>query len=163
MGAVPASEWLLAVFLVVASAFCSGTETALTALGDARARQLRDAGGRRGRMLSLWIEHPERLLSSLLIGNTLVNVGAGALAAAIAAGLAASTGWSSGPTVAVTTAAATVVVLFFGEIVPKTLAKRHPVRVALAVIPVARLLATVLWPVSTAAFRRPGPRQLTLF
>ena len=153
MGAVPASEWLLAVFLVVASAFCSGTETALTALGDARSRQLRDAGSRRGRMLSLWIDHPERLLSSLLIGNTLVNVGAGALAAAIAAGLAASTGWSSGPTVAVTTAAATVVVLFFGEIVPKTLAKRHPVRVALAVIPVARLVATVLWPISTAATR----------
>ena len=66
---------------LVASAFCSGTETALTALGDARARQLRDAGGRRARMLGLWIEHPERVLSSLLIGNTLVNIGAGALAA----------------------------------------------------------------------------------
>jgi CBS domain containing-hemolysin-like protein len=153
LGGVSALQWLLAAFFVVASAFCSGSETALTALGDARARQLRDAGGRRGRMLSLWIEHPERLLSTLLIGNTLVNVGAGVLAASVAAGLADGMGWSAAPTVAVTTAAATVMILFFGEIVPKTLAKRHPVRVALATIPVVRLVATLLWPVSSATTR----------
>jgi CBS domain containing-hemolysin-like protein len=150
---VPVSRWLLAAFFVVASAFCSGTETALTALGDARARQLRDAGGRRARMLSLWIEHPERVLSTLLIGNTLVNVGAGALAAAIADGLAAGMGWSIARTVAVTTAVATGVILFVGEIVPKTLAKRHPVRIALSAIPVVRLLAAVLWPVTFAVQR----------
>ncbi len=153
MAAVPASQWILAVSFVVASAFCSGTETALTALGDARARQLRDSGGRRARMLSLWIEHPERLLATLLIGNTLVNVGAGALAAAIADGLAAGFGLGTGTTVAVTTAAATAVILFFGEIVPKTIAKRHPVRVSLATIPILRLVAAVLWPVSAAVTR----------
>jgi CBS domain containing-hemolysin-like protein len=145
--------WVFAAFLVVASAFCSGTETALTALGDVRARQLRDAGGRRARMLSLWIDHPERLLSTLLIGNTLVSVGAGALAAAIADGLSQGLGWRGGTTVAVTTAAATVVILFFGEIVPKTVAKREPVRVALAAIPLARAVAALLWPVSSAVTR----------
>jgi CBS domain containing-hemolysin-like protein len=153
LGAVPTSQWVLAAFFVAASAFCSGTETALTALGDARARQLRDAGGRRGRLLGLWIDHPERLLSTLLIGNTLVNVGAGALAASIAAGITAGTGWSAATTVGVTTAVATVVILLLGEIVPKTLAKRHPARVALATIPLVRALATALWPVSTAATR----------
>jgi CBS domain containing-hemolysin-like protein len=153
VAAVPASQWVLAVLFVVASAFCSGTETALTALGDARARQLRDEGGRRARHLGLWIEHPERLLSTLLIGNTLVNVGAGALAAAIASGIAAGTGWASGPTLAVITAVTTIVILFFGEIVPKTLAKRHPVRVALAAIPLARLVTVLLWPVTTAVTR----------
>jgi CBS domain containing-hemolysin-like protein len=145
--------WLLAVIFVVASAFCSGTETALTALGDARARQLRDGGGRRARMLSLWIDHPERVLSTLLIGNTLVNVGAGALAAAVADGLARGMGWSTATTVAATTAVATGVILFAGEIVPKTLAKRHPIRVALAAIPVVRLVAAVLWPVTSAVQR----------
>ncbi|HEX9307370.1 MAG TPA: hemolysin family protein [Anaeromyxobacter sp.] len=153
MGAVPTSQWILAAFFLVSAAFCSGTETALTALGDARARQLRDAGGRRGRMLSLWIDHPERLLSTLLIGNTLVNVGAGALAAAIAGGLASGMGWSTATTVAGTTAVATFVILFFGEIVPKTLAKRHPVRISLATIAVARVLASLLWPVSFAVTR----------
>jgi CBS domain containing-hemolysin-like protein len=145
--------WFLGLFFVVASAFCSGTETALTALGDARARQLRDAGSRRARMLSLWIEHPERVLSTLLIGNTLVNVGAGALAAAIAEELSRATGWSTGTTVAVTTAVATIVILFVGEIVPKTLAKRHPVRVALGAIPILRLFTAVLWPITAAVQR----------
>jgi putative hemolysin len=151
--AVPTWKWLLAAFFLVGSAFCSGTETAFTALGEARARHLRDAGSRRGRMLSLWIEHPERVLSTLLIGNTLVNIGAGALAASIAGSLAAAAGWSATTLVAVATGLTTVVVLFFGEIVPKTLGKRHPIRVALLAIPAVRMLSTILWPVTTLVTR----------
>jgi CBS domain containing-hemolysin-like protein len=147
-------KWALALAFVVGSAFCSGTETALTALGEARARQIRDAGGRRARLLSLWIEHPERVLSTLLIGNTLVNIGAGALAASVAADLVkARPTWIEGTVVAVLTAVTTVVVLFFGEILPKTLAKRHPVRVSLAMIPAVRALSWVMWPVSSAVTR----------
>jgi CBS domain containing-hemolysin-like protein len=104
-------------------------------------------------MLGLWVEHPERVLSTLLIGNTLVNIGSGALAASIGAGLAVTFGWNVGTTLAGATAIATVVVLFFGEIVPKTVAKRHPVAVSLAVIPVVQLLTVVLWPLSFAATR----------
>ncbi len=153
MAAVAAWKWLLGSFFVVGAAFCAGTETALTALGDARARQLRDGGGRRARVLSLWIEHPERVLSTLLIGNTLVSIGAGALAAGIAADLARGTGWSAASTVAGTTLTATLLVLFFGEILPKTAAKRHPVQVALSSMPVVQVLCALLWPVSTAATR----------
>src|SRR5512146_1081336 len=153
VAAVSTWEWLLAAFFLVGSAFCSGTETALTALGDARARQLRDEGGRRARLLSVWIDHPERVLSTLLIVNTLVNVGAGALAGAIGLEVAAAGGWSPASAVAIATAVMTVVILFFGEIVPKTLAKRHPVRVSLAMIPAGRALVTLLWPVSTAVTR----------
>jgi CBS domain containing-hemolysin-like protein len=153
VAAVSTWEWLLAAFFLVGSAFCSGTETALTALGDARARQLRDAGGRRARMLAVWVDHPERVLSTLLIGNTLVNVGAGALAGAIGVEVASYGGWASGTSVAAATALMTLVILFFGEIVPKTLAKRHPVRVSLAMIPVARAVVTLLWPISTAVTR----------
>jgi putative hemolysin len=153
VGGVPTSQWLLAASFLVASAFCSGTETALTALGDARARQVAEGGGRRGALLRLWIDHPERVLSTLLIGNTLVNVGAGALAAAIGAAAAAQAGWSPASAVAATTAIATAVILFFGEIVPKTVAKRHPVRVALLCIPAVRVLVVLLWPVSTAVTR----------
>jgi CBS domain containing-hemolysin-like protein len=153
LDAVPTWEWLLGLFFLVASAFCSGTETALTALGDARARQLRDGGDRRARALSLWIEHPERVLSALLIANTLVNIGAGALAAAVAVTVSVHSGWNAATTLATATGFTTVVVLFFGEIVPKTLAKRHPIRVTLLVFPALRVLATVLWPVSTAVNR----------
>jgi len=151
--AVPTWKWLLGIFFLFASAFCSGTETALTALGDARARQLRDAGSRRARALGLWIDHPERVLSTLLIGNTLVNIGAGALAAAIGGSLAARSGWNVATGVTAATAIATVVVLFFGEIIPKTLGKRHPVRVSLAVIPFVRTLSWAMWPLATAVTR----------
>jgi CBS domain containing-hemolysin-like protein len=152
--AVPAWKWLLALFFLVGSAFCSGTETALTALGDARARQLMDSGGgRRARLLRIWVDHPERVLSTLLIGNTLVNIGAGALAASVASTIASSAGWSAATVIAVATALTTAVILFFGEIVPKTLAKRHPVRATLMVIPTVRAVTAVLWPVSTAVTR----------
>jgi CBS domain containing-hemolysin-like protein len=150
VAAVSTWEWVLAAFFLVGSAFCSGTETALTALGDARARQLRDGGGRRARMLSVWIEHPERVLSTLLIGNTLVNIGAGALAGAIGAEIASARAWNAATGVAAATAVMTVVVLFLGEIVPKTAAKRHPVRFSLAMIPAARAIVTLLWPISYA-------------
>jgi CBS domain containing-hemolysin-like protein len=151
--AVPTWEWLLAAFFLVGSAFCSGTETALTALGEARARQVRDGGGRRARQLALWIDHPERALSTLLIGNTLVNIGAGALAASMSVRVANGTGWSPATTLGVATAITTVVILFFGEIVPKTLAKRHPVRASLFALPALRVVAALLWPVSTAVTR----------
>ncbi len=154
MDAVPIWKWLLALLFLVSSAFCSGTETALTALGDARARQLMESGaGRRTRMLRIWIEHPERVLSTLLIGNTLVNIGAGALAASAASAIAARAGFGAASAIAAATALATAVILFFGEIVPKTLAKRHPVRAALMVIPGVRAVTFVLWPVSTAVTR----------
>jgi CBS domain containing-hemolysin-like protein len=147
------SKWILAAFFLAASAFCSGTETALTALGDARARQLRDGGDRRARMLSLWIEHPERVLSTLLICNTLANIGAGALAASMGTAYAAYSGRSAATALAVATAVATVIILFFGEIMPKTLAKRHPVRISMLTIPLVTLLSVLLWPLSAAVNR----------
>jgi CBS domain containing-hemolysin-like protein len=152
--AVETWKWILGAFFLAGAAFCSGTETALTALGEARARQLRDAGSRRARLLGIWIDHPDRVLSTLLIGNTLVNIGAGALAASVAGDLALRTHtFTEATLVAVATAVATVVILFFGEIIPKTLAKRHPIKTALAAAPPLRLLYLLMWPVAVAATR----------
>lgn len=153
MGPVATWEWLLGIFVLLGSAFCSGTETALTALGDLRARRLVETGGRRARLLRLWLEHPERVLSTILVCNTLLNVVAGALAADIAASLGAARDWNPGTILAGATAAATVVILFFGEILPKTLAKRRPVQVSLTSIPLVHVLYFCLWPVSTGAVR----------
>ena len=104
-------------------------------------------------MLGLWIDHPERVLSTLLIGNTLLNVGAGALAAALGLDVSASTALPPATAVALTTALMTVAVLFLGEIVPKMWAKRYPVRVAFAFIPIVRALCFVLWPISAGVTR----------
>ncbi len=153
MSSAPIWKWALAAAFVAGSAFCSGTETALTALGEARARQLRDRGGRRARLLGLWIDHPERVLSSLLIGNTLLAVGSGALAAALGVDLAAQTGASAASAVTLCTVGMTVAVLLLGEIIPKLVAKRHPVRLALTSLPLVHALCFVLWPVSTGVTR----------
>lgn len=153
MSAVPAWKWFFAALLVAGSAFCSGTETALTALGDAKARQLRDRAGRRERMLSLWVDYPERVLSTLLIGNTLMSVGAGTLAAELGSDLSGLTGLSPAKALALCATAMTAAVLFLGEIVPKMLAKRYPERVALASIPVVRVMCFLLWPLSQGVTR----------
>jgi CBS domain containing-hemolysin-like protein len=150
---VSAWEWVLALLFLVGAAFCSGTETALTALGEPRARQLVDSGLRRGRMLSVWVYAPERVLSTLLIINTLVNIGAGALAGEIASGLAAAHAWNAGTVVAIATAVTTCVILFAGEIIPKTLGKRHAVAWSLATIPFVRALHLLLAPLTTGLVR----------
>ena len=153
MAGVETWHWVTGVLILLGSAFCSGSETALTALGDVRARQLVESGGRRARLLRLWVEHPERVLSALLVGNTLVNVGGGVLAGEMAVSVAEAHALSGGTTLAVATGIATVLVLFLGEIVPKTLAKRHPVQASLLAIPFVRVLYWVLRPVVAGLVR----------
>jgi CBS domain containing-hemolysin-like protein len=150
---VSAWELALGLLFVLGSAFFSGTETALTALGDARARQLQESGGRQARLLSLWVKKPELVLSTLLIGNTLVNIGAGALAGDVANDLARVHGWPQGSVIAIATAIMTSAILFLGEIIPKTLGKRYPIKVSLSAIPFLQLLYWVLWPLTTGLVR----------
>jgi putative hemolysin len=138
---------------VLGSAATSASETALTALGDLRARQLVESGGRRARLLRVWIEHPERVLSAVLVTNTLLNIGGGVLAAEIATGVANTYGFSPATALGVATGVATVLVLFAGEVVPKTIAKRHPVRITMALIPFVSVVSWILWPVSIGLVR----------
>jgi len=142
-------ELLLGLLFLVGSAFCSGSETALTALGEARARQLVEAGGRRARLLDIWVRHPERVLSTILVGGTVVNIGAGALAGDVAHDLAVAHGWAQPTVLALATGATTCTILFLGEIIPKTLGKRRPVEISVAVAPAVQLLYWLLWPVTT--------------
>jgi len=150
---VPTWEWVAAACVVLGSAMASGSETALTALGDLKARQLVEAGGRRARLLRGWVEHPERVLSALLVTNTLLNIGGGVLAAEIATSVAETYGFSPARALGVATGIATAIVLFAGEVVPKTIAKRHPVRITMAVIPFVSAVSWILWPISIGLVR----------
>jgi CBS domain containing-hemolysin-like protein len=150
---VPTWEWVAAAGVVLGSAMTSGSETALTALGDLRSRQLAEGDGRRARMLRDWVSHPERVLSALLVTNTILNIGGGVLAAEIATGVATTYGFSPARALGVATGIATAVVLFAGEVVPKTIAKRHPVRITMAVIPFVSLVSWILWPISVGLVR----------
>jgi len=138
---VPAWQWLTLFAGLVASAFFSSSETALTALGDGRVQSLLESGGRRTALLALWQKYPDRILAALLLGNTLVNVGMGSLVTLMAEHAGAS--WA----LAILTGAATLVILLFGEITPKTFAKRHASGFAVLVIPAVAVFYYALWPV----------------
>ncbi len=128
------------VCLLVSSFFFAGTETALSSLGEARARALRERLGERGRPLDLWIEEPRRVLSALLLGNNLANIGATALTTQIALGLFGSAA------LAIVTGVMTFVVLVFGEITPKTLAREDAERWAVPCIRLLRPFYVALFP-----------------
>jgi putative hemolysin len=139
--AVPTWQWVALVSGVLAAAFFAASETALTALGEARVSSLIESGGARARMLRLWQERAEGVLAALLLGSTMVNVGLGSLTAVVAVELGLS------HTLAAVTGGTTVVILVFGEITPKTLAKRYATGTALALIPLVSLFYWLLLPV----------------
>jgi CBS domain containing-hemolysin-like protein len=139
---VPTWQWLAFAAGLLASAFFSASETALTSLGEPRLRSLIDSGGRRASLLRLWQKYPERILSTLLLGNTLVNVSLGSLTAL----MADEAGYSHA--IALLTGVTTVLLLLFGEITPKTLAKRHASGFAVFIMPLVALVYWILFPLA---------------
>ena len=139
---VPTWQWIALGAGLFLSAFFSASETALTSLGEARVRNLVENGGRRGFLLHMWQQHPERILSALLVGNTLVNVAMGSLTAVIAHDLGFET------SIAIFTGIITVLLLIFGEITPKTFAKRYASQWALISMPFVALFYFLLWPLA---------------
>lgn len=138
------------LLLLVLSAFFSGSETALTAVSRPRMHQLEVKGNRRARTVNRLREREEHLLGTVLLGNNLVNILASALATSV---LIAHFGEAG---VVYATLAMTLLVLLFGEMLPKTYAFRNADRLALVVAPVFHLLVVVLSPVMTVvhwAFR----------
>jgi Mg2+/Co2+ transporter CorB len=128
--------------LLVASAFTSGTETAMTGASRARIHQLASQGDRRAELVRRLLERKESLIGSLLLGNNLFNVLATALAADILIHLTGQAG------VAYATLLMTALLVIFSEVLPKTYAIRNPERMALFIAPTAHLLVLVLTPVT---------------
>ena len=135
---------LAVLLLLTASAFTSGTETAMTGASPARIHQLAGDGNRRARLAKKLLDQKENLIGSLLLGNNLFNV----LATAIAADLLIKLFGDAG--IAYATLIMTALVVVFAEVLPKTYAIRHPERMALGVAPVANLLVLVLSPFTQA-------------
>lgn len=124
------------------SGFFSGSETALIGIGRERVHQLAEHGRRGARMAQL-VADPDRLLSTILVANNLVNILGASVATTLFIDLL---GEQWGPWVA--TVVVTAVVLVVGEITPKTLAARYPERFSLAVAPTIWRLSLVLGPIA---------------
>ena len=118
------------VILLLLSGFFSSAETALFSISNTKARHLAKRD-RVGRLINTMKADPHRLLSTILIGNNVVNVGASALATSLAIGM------FPGYAVGIATGVMTLLILVFGEVFPKSIATRNNVIIArLAIYPV---------------------------
>ena len=131
------------LLMVVFSAYFSATETAFTSLNRIRLKSRADAGDRRAARTLALAEDYDRLLSTILIGNNIVNISASTLGTVL---FTQFVGTAYGP--AVSTIVLTVVILIFGEISPKGLAKEHPESFAMLSTPVLRVLMLLLRPIN---------------
>lgn len=122
-----AVESAVLVALVAASAFFSGSETALFSLDALQQRTLSERGRAATRIAAL-LTTPQKLLSTLLIGNTLVNVVIAAIAYSMACAIPQIASCAS----LVSIVATTIVILIFGEIAPKRIAVRNALTIATA-------------------------------
>jgi Mg2+/Co2+ transporter CorB len=130
------------IFLLIVSAFLSGSETALTAVSHATMHRLEQQHSRAARCVNILLADRERMIGAILLGNTFISVLTSSLATSL---LAAHYGNTA---VIITAVVMTFVVLVFAEVLPKTLAIARTDRFALNVgrvlLPIVRLLAPVV-------------------
>ena len=130
------------LLMVVMSAYFSATETAFSSLNRVRLKSKADAGDSRAALVLSMSEDYDRLLSTILIGNNIVNITATTIATVLFSKLMGA----YGPTVS--TVVLTIVVLIFGEISPKSLAKESPERFAMFSAPILRIFLAILRPLN---------------
>lgn len=131
------------VLLIAMSAYFSATETAFSSLNKIRLKSKAEAGDSRAALTLRMAEDYDRLLSTILIGNNIVNITATTVGTVLFTDLV---GQGYGPTVS--TVVLTVAVLIFGEISPKSIAKESPEAFAMASAPLLRVLLAVLTPLN---------------
>jgi CBS domain containing-hemolysin-like protein len=119
---------IVLIALVLLSGFFSSAETALFSISKVKARHIAKTRGKTNTLIKKMKEDPHKLLSTILIGNNLVNVAASALATALAIKLIAN------HAVGIATGVMTLAILIFGEIFPKSIATRNNILIAKLVI-----------------------------
>ena len=131
------------VFCVIMSGYFSATETAFTSLNRVRLKSWADGGDQRAARTLALAEDYDKLLSTILIGNNIVNIAAASIGTIL---FTQMLGQERGATVS--TIVLTIVVLIFGEVTPKSLAKESPERFAMFATPLLGVLRTVLTPLN---------------
>jgi len=154
------------VCLIAMSAYFSATETAFSALNRIKLKSLAEAGNKRASLTLKLVESYDTILSTILIGNNIVNIVASSIATVLFSSLL-------GPAlgIPVSTAAMTVLVLIFGEISPKSIAKDIPEKFAMMSAPFLNVLTVILKPLNwlfsmwkvllTKIFKVSGDRGVT--
>ncbi|MBQ4639237.1 MAG: HlyC/CorC family transporter [Clostridia bacterium] len=133
---------LIMVILVMLSAFFSATETAFSSLNRTRLKSMADNGNKKALRALRLAENYDDLLSTILIGNNIVNIGLASIATIFFVNLVGGAGAT------LSTVVTTVVVLIFGEISPKSMAKESPESFAMAVSGIIGGLIKVFKPIN---------------
>lgn len=128
--------------LLVMSALFAGSETAFTAASQPRLHLLEKQGDSRAQVLNRMFGRKEQVIGGILLGNNLVNILASALATSLLIEIFGDAG------VLYATAAMTLLILIFGEVMPKSYAFQNPDRVALALVPLYRVIVVGLAPIT---------------
>ena len=135
------------LILVALSAFFSASETAYTSFSRAKMKTLAAEGNKRAASALKLADNYDKLLSTILVGNNIVNISLSAIATIFFVDCLAQTNYATAAA-GISTAVITVVVLIFGEISPKSLAKEHSEGLAMAIAGILRFLVVVLTPIN---------------
>lgn len=136
---------VLVIFCIIMSGYFSATETAFNTLNKLRVKTKADDGDKRAKLVLKLTDNYDRLLSTILVGNNIVNI----LAASLTTLLFVD--WCNGDSglgSTLSTVVLTVVVLIFGEVTPKSLAKEFPEKFAFFSAPIINVLGYVLTPLN---------------
>jgi len=153
-----ALELLILLVCILLSAFFSATETAFTSLSRIKVSHMVERRQPGARLVKKLKEDPAKLLSTVLIGNNIVNIGASVLATTIVLRMTEQLGWGGiGTAAGIATGVMTFFILIFGEITPKTVAIRHAEAIAFFSAWPILIISFILMPVAIflAAFSRP--------
>lgn len=134
-------QLIILFILLILSGFFSSAETAFSTVSQIRLQALSEDGNKRAALVLKILSKYGKMLSTILIGNNIVNIASSSLATVFAANVFGS--WAIG----IATGILTILVLLFGEIIPKTWAKLNNEKISLAYAPVIHGLGILLTPV----------------
>lgn len=138
--------------LVLLSGFFSAAETALMSITKLRIRAMEERGEKGVALLDKLTDNQTKLLTAILVGNNIVNIGATSIASALFIELFGPSG------VALATAIMTIAILIFGEITPKSIAQNNPEKVSLKI---AKPISFITWFLSPLVYILYGVKKLT--
>ncbi|MBC5639485.1 MULTISPECIES: HlyC/CorC family transporter [Clostridia] len=136
------SSILILVLLITMSAYFSATETAYSSLNKIKLKSIANKGNKKAKLALELSEKYDSVISTILIGNNIVNIATASLAAVLFTKLLGSSG------VTVSTIVMTILILIFGEISPKSIAKDIPESFAIVSAPLLNVFCIILKPVN---------------
>ncbi len=134
--------WVLLILCIVFSAFFSSSETAFISLERYRLQHLVESGKKGAALVAKMLERPERILSTILLGNNLVNTAAAAIGTVLAVSY-----WGEERGVALSTVMVTVLLLVFAETTPKTFASRNAEKMVFIVARPIQVFSWIFYPI----------------